>query len=162
MRQSIYIETTIPSYATARTSFDTIIAGRQAATIRFFEYEKHRYDLYISDFVLQECQKGDQDAVDRRMKWLSGMKRLSIVDEVEPLANLYADMLSIPIRSRIDALHLAICCFYKMDYLLSWNCTHLGVGSMQIIQRYNDAHGIWTPMMITPDALLDIGKGEQE
>ena len=45
MKQSIYIETTIPSYAAARTSFDTIIAGRQAATIRFFEFEQYKYDL---------------------------------------------------------------------------------------------------------------------
>ena len=41
MKQSVYVETTIPSYAAARTSSDTNIAGRQAATISFFELEQH-------------------------------------------------------------------------------------------------------------------------
>ena len=160
MKQSVYIETTIPSYAAARTSNDTIIAGRQAATVRFFEFEKYKYDLYISDLVLQECEKGDSEAVERRKSWLSGIKRLMIVDEIEPLANIYANLLSIPARSKVDVLHLAICCIYKIDILLSWNCKHLGVESMQIVQRYNDARELWTPKMITPDALLEIGREE--
>ena len=137
-----------------------IIAGRQAATIRFFEFERYKYDLYISDFVLQECERGDQGAVERRKAFLSGIKRLTIIDEIEPLANIYIDLLSISARSRIDAIHLAICCIYKIDILLSWNCKHLGVESMQTVQRYNDTHGLWTPKMITPDALLEIGKEE--
>ncbi|MCL1874761.1 MAG: type II toxin-antitoxin system VapC family toxin [Synergistaceae bacterium] len=160
MKQSVYVETTIPSYAIARTSFDTIIAGRQAATIRFFEFEQHKYDLYISDFVLLECERGDKDAVERRKAFLTGIKRLSITDEIEPLADIYTDLLSIPARSKVDALHLAICCIYKIDILLSWNCKHLGVESMQIVQRHNDTNGIWTPKMTTPDALLEIGTEE--
>ncbi len=39
MKQSIYIETTIPSYLTSRKSTDAIIAGRQAVTTRWWETE---------------------------------------------------------------------------------------------------------------------------
>jgi hypothetical protein len=46
--KSIYVETTIPSFATARPSRDTIIAGRQASTLMFWESERYKYDLYIS------------------------------------------------------------------------------------------------------------------
>lgn len=30
----------------------------------------------------------------------------------------------------------------------------MGVESMRIVQRYNDAQGLTTPMMVTPDALV--------
>ena len=64
-------------------------------------------------------------------------------------------LLSIPQSKRIDALHLAMCCVHKMNILLSWNCSHLGAESMQIAQKHNDANGLFTPRMITPDALVN-------
>jgi len=50
--KSVYIETTIPNLATGRPSRDTIIAGRQAATMLFWENERIKYDLFISQYVL--------------------------------------------------------------------------------------------------------------
>jgi hypothetical protein len=38
--KNIYIETTIPSLATAKPSRDTITAGRQASTMLFWERGK--------------------------------------------------------------------------------------------------------------------------
>jgi hypothetical protein len=38
-RKSLYIESTIPSYATARPSTDLIVAARQAITRLFWEEE---------------------------------------------------------------------------------------------------------------------------
>lgn len=154
MKPSVYLETTIPSYLAARTSTDLIVAGRQAVTHEFYESERHKYELFISDYVLRECSSGDTDAAQRRLSWLQGVNVLENTADVEPLANTYLNMLSIPQKSRIDAFHLAICCVHKIDILLSWNCTHLGVDSMRIIQKYNDAHGLLTPQMITPDSLV--------
>ena len=57
MKPSLYLETTIPSYLAARTSANIIIAGRQAVTHEFFESEKHKYNLYVSDYVYEECEK---------------------------------------------------------------------------------------------------------
>ena len=61
-KKSIYIETTIPSYAAGRVSSGLIIAAHQAATRLFWEEERHKYDLYISPFVLDECSLGDPAA----------------------------------------------------------------------------------------------------
>jgi len=154
LKQSVYLETTIPSYLAARTSSNIIIAGKQAATHEFFEKEQYKYNLYVSRFVLQECANGDVNVAKRRMEWLNGIAVLPDTPDIERLADTYMGILSIPLRSRIDTQHLAMCCIHEIDILLSWNCTHLGVASMQKIQGYNDAHGLHTPQMTTPHSLV--------
>ena len=153
MKQSVYLETTIPSYLAARTSSDLFIANRQATTHKFWENERQKYDLSISRYVLDECSQGDPDVAKRRLQLLDGIEILDDIPNVSTLANIYMRLLSIPQKNRIDAFHLAMCCVHEVNILLSWNCTHLGVDSMQIIQKHNDKHGLFTPKMVTPDYL---------
>jgi len=151
---SLYLETTIPSYLAAHPSNNLIIAGRQAVTREFYELERHKYDLYVSEYVYEECRRGDPAAAKRRLEWLEGITVLEETPDVEPLADTYMRLLSIPQRCRVDALHLALCCVHGINILLSWNCKHLGVDSMQIVQKHNDIRGLLTPKMVTPDSLV--------
>jgi len=84
---------------------------------------------------------------------LNGIEALEDTPDVHTLADTYMKLLSTPQKNRIDALHLSICSINDIDILLSWNCTHLGTENMLRVQKYNDAHGLSTPMMITPDSL---------
>jgi len=43
VQKKVYVETTIPSYATAKPSMDIISANRQGITRLFWEYEKNKY-----------------------------------------------------------------------------------------------------------------------
>ena len=54
MKQSLYLETTIPSYLAARPSRDLITAGRQAVTHEFHKSEWDKYRLCVSGYVLEE------------------------------------------------------------------------------------------------------------
>jgi hypothetical protein len=155
MKPSLYLETTIPSYLAARTSKNVTIAVRQAATHEFWENERHKYDLYASFFVYEECRKGDPNVAEKRLDVLKDIEILENTPDIEPLADVYMRLLSIPQKSRVDALHLAMCCVHDIAILLSWNCTHLGVESMRIAQKYNDAHGLSTPLMVTPEYLVN-------
>ena len=65
-------------------------------------------------------------------------------------------LLSIPDKAKIDCFHLATCVVAKIEYLLSWNCTHLGMHTFSKIQKYNIKQGLYTPLLITPEALLEI------
>jgi predicted nucleic acid-binding protein len=154
MKPSLYLETTIPSYLAARTSSSIIIAGRQAVTHEFWEDERRKYNLYVSSFVYDECRRGDTVVAQKRLELLTNISVLDETPDIEPLADVYMRILSIPPSKRVDALHLAMCCVHKINYLLSWNCSHLGTESMQIAQKHNDMHGLFTPKMVTPDALV--------
>jgi hypothetical protein len=155
MKPSLYLETTIPSYLAARVSKNAEIAVDQEKTRAFYESERHKYSLFVSEYVYRECMKGDPDAAQRRLEYLKGVAVLEETPDVEPLADVYMRLLSIPSDSRIDALHLAICCINRVEFLLTWNCKHLGTRSMQIAQRYNDKHGLWMPELLTPKALIE-------
>jgi predicted nucleic acid-binding protein len=155
MKKSLYLETTIPSYMAGRISSNITIAGRQAITHDFWEDERSKYDLFISDYVIEECEKGNPIVAKKRLEILNGIDILDTTPDVEPLADVYMRILSIPKSKRLDALHLAICCVHGIDILLTWNCTHLGNEEVKrLAQRHNDAHGMPTPWMATPDFLV--------
>jgi hypothetical protein len=69
------------------------------------------------------------------------------------MALVYQKILKIPDDAKIDCFHLAVCVETKMDYLLSWNCTHLGIPSYEKLLKYNGDSGLPTPFLITPETL---------
>jgi hypothetical protein len=85
---------------------------------------------------------------------LRGIRLLPKTKEVADLAELYQTLLDIPDRAKADCAHLAICVVEKIDYLLSWNCTHLGPSAQAKMQDYNQRRKLWTPILVTPDHLL--------
>ena len=118
-----------------------IIAGRQATTLFFWENERRKYDLYVSQYVIDECSLGDADAAMRRLEFIKDIPVLPKSEQISELADIYKQLLSIPERAKIDCFHLATCVISEIDYLLSWNCTHLGIHTFIEIQAYNNKYG---------------------
>jgi hypothetical protein len=162
--KSVYIETTIPSYATGKTSRDMITAHRQAITRLFWENERHKYDLFVSQFVIDECRRGDNEAAQRRLNFIRNIPTAPINDyeNLAELAENYFGILDISEQARADCFHLAVCVASKIDYLLSWNCTHLGMVSYIKIYEYNKQHGFCTPLLVTPDYLIKLEEETHE
>jgi hypothetical protein len=63
-----YLETTIPSYLTARPSRDLIVAGHQQITKDWWDSRKYDFQLYISQLVIDEASEGDPGAARERLK----------------------------------------------------------------------------------------------
>jgi hypothetical protein len=159
-KKSIYVETTIPSLVTARQSKNVIDAFRQYISREFWEYEKHKYDLYISRYVIEECSKGNPEAAKRRIDLIKDIPLLRTTSETEELAEKYFSLLNIPLRAKTDCFHLAVCVVEKLDYLMSWNMTHLGGISYNEVAEYNYKHNLWLPRMNTPDTIIELEKEE--
>jgi len=62
--------------------------------------------------------------------------------------------LGIPDESALDCTHLAVCVLRRVDYLLSWNCAHLGPVAQERARVYNDRNGLWTLRLVTPETVL--------
>jgi hypothetical protein len=161
-KKSVYLETTIPSYITARKSRDVIKAARQSMTKLFWEQERHKYELVSSQYVIDECSLGDTEASQKRLEFLSGILILEKSEKIDGLAAIYQNLLGIPDRSKTDCFHLAICVIARIHFLLSWNCAHLGINTYLKVRDYNEEQGLWTPLLITPENLLNFEDEEKE
>ncbi|MCL2284043.1 MAG: type II toxin-antitoxin system VapC family toxin [Fibromonadales bacterium] len=162
MRKKVYIETTVPSVLTARPSRDIRKLYRQEVTREFWEYERQKYDLYISQYVWAECEKGDENAAKKRLDLIKDIPSLSTNDDIESLAEEYFKYLNVPDKAKTDCFHLAICVIEKIDYLVSWNMTHLGRPAFGRVATFNGIRNLWLPDLVTPDLLMDIEKEEAE
>ena len=156
MKQSVYIETTIPSYLTAWRSPELVMAANQEATRSWWEIARPRYDLFISDIVAQEASGGDPEAAKRRVTVIEGLPELDVSEEAELLAaRLLADA-AIPEKAKTDALHIAVATVHGIDYLLTWNCKHIANAAMRPkIEAICRAFGYEPPIICTPLELME-------
>jgi len=154
--KTVYIETTVISYLAAWPSSEPVMAARQQATAEWWEQVLPRLEAYISPVVLDEISRGDADAVRRRQEKIGSLKVLAVTAEVETLAEAYFAALPIPEKARADAYHLALATEHGMDYLVSWNLTHIVSGGIvRRLQELNAARGIRTPVICTPEELME-------
>ena len=78
-------------------------------------------------------------------------------EQIEDLARQYFVALQIPEKSKLDAFHLAVAAWHKMDYVLSWNCKHIASGRVQkMLQKVNERLGVHTPIVCAPAALMEV------
>jgi hypothetical protein len=68
--QKVYLETTIVSYLAAKASRDLVVAAHQQITQDWWQTARDRFDLYVSEAVLDEVRAGDPEAVDRRLRFI--------------------------------------------------------------------------------------------
>ena len=151
----LYLETTIPSYLTARRSRDLRQAAHQEVTEEWWADHRREYDLYISDLVLDEVGEGDPGFDSLRITALAGIPSLDVTEEVDELAaRLLAGGL-IPARAAQDAFHVAVSAVHGMDFLLTWNCTHINnVNTIRRMERICSEAGFTCPVICSPDELL--------
>jgi len=160
---SVYIETTIPSYLVARRSRDLVIAAHQQITHDWWDNERERFDLFVSEAVLDEIRAGDPKYAAKRMNLVADAGVLKFSLEVEELAIEYRRRLGLAGSATSDLPHFAYSVAYNMDYLLTWNCAHIANG--QVIKRLLEANqelGRPTPIILTPQELMaELPEGDE-
>ena len=150
MKQRAYVETTVVSYLTARPSRDLIRAAHQQITREWWGL-RTEYDLFISQFVLDEAAAGDGEAAADRLSILEDIPLLDITDEVVVLGEQLVLGGGLPSKARIDALHVAVAAVHGMSYLLTWNCKHIANASMRgRIEELCRTSGFEPPVICTP------------
>lgn len=156
MKPTLYLETTIPSYLAGRLSENLVTAAHQQITRRWWDDERHKYQLYVSTVVDDEIGQGNPELRQQRQALVAGVPRLAVTSEVSELAEQLHQALQMPPSAKPDAFHLALACHYRIDYLLTWNLKHLASGRVRLrLARFHDEHSIPVPTVCTPEELLD-------
>jgi hypothetical protein len=150
----LYLETTIPSYLTARRSRDPILAGQQEATRRWWEEKRGDYDLYVSELVLEETSAGDPAMATARHDVLAGLPQLAQTTEVDALAARILEQGIIPPGAAPDAEHIALAAVHGMNFLLTWNCKHIANPlHRRRVEAVCAGAGFACPIICTPTSL---------
>ncbi len=157
-KESVYLETTVISYYTSKLREDDIIvSAHQKITRQWWSIAIRRYNIFISDTVIDEVSSGDPDAAKRRLDEIKDFPRLEFNEDVEKLAQIYVDRLNIPEKSNLDAVHLAIACMNNIDYIVTWNCRHLANGEIiKKLIKINESLGVHMPIICTPEELTEV------
>jgi hypothetical protein len=153
---SIYLETTIVSYLTARPSRDLVQRAHQQLTRRWWRTRRSQFDLYVSPPVLQEAAGGD---FLRARKRLTVHKEIPVLDatfDAMRLAEALAGAGVVPRQAVVDATHIAIATVHGMDYLLTWNCAHIANAAMRTrIETICRDQGYEPVVLCTPEELME-------
>jgi hypothetical protein len=156
MKPKVYLETTIPSYLTARPSRDLVTAAHQQITREWWDTRRHDFDLFVSQMVIDEASAGDPEAAIRRLDVLASQPLLDPQAEGTALAQMLIDHIPLPARAAADALHIAIAVVNGMDYLLTWNYTHIANAALRSrIEAVCRSKGFEVPIICTPEELLE-------
>nr|VFJ58141.1 MAG: Predicted nucleic acid-binding protein, contains PIN domain [Candidatus Kentron sp. DK] len=153
--KSVYVETSILSYLTARPSANLVVAARQRLTCDWWESERSRFDIYISPFVETEASRGDPLAAKRRLAAAMGIPNLEIVPGTTELASRLLEGGALPKKAEDDATHIALAAIHGIDYLLTWNCRHINNAETKpLIRTICSGFNYPCPEICTPEELM--------
>lgn len=157
MKSKIYLETTIPSYLTAWPSRDLITAANQQTTRDWWAFRKAAFEVYISQLVIQEASMGDPEAAIRRLEAIKDIPELDISNAAKSLAKALVVDGPLPEKAELDALHIATAAVNGMDYVLTWNCTHIANAVFRHhIEAICRSVGYEPPVICTPQELMEV------
>ena len=132
------------------------MAANQEATRAWWEIARPKYELFISDMVVQEACGGDPEAAERRMAAIAELPELDVSEGVEALAARLLSGVAVPEKAKIDALHIAVATVHGMDYLLTWNCKHIANATIRPkIEAICRECGYEPPVICTPLELME-------
>jgi predicted nucleic acid-binding protein len=155
MSETVYIETSILGYLTARATKNLIIAANIEVTRDWWEFRRSNFRLYISQVVLDEIVQGDSEIATQRLEIIRDFPLLELNQAVRDLAGQFLTRSNLPPKAANDAVHIATATVYGLDYLLTWNCKHIANAQIQRkLAEISLDFGYQLPILCTPYELL--------
>ena len=152
---TVYIETSIVSHATAWPSPDPATAVLQDQAKRWMDEQRPLYETVTSQLVIDEASMGDSDAAARRLEMLDGILVLPVNPDADTIADEIVGRSMMPASARIDALHVAAAALADVQYLLTQNCKHIAnAHELPRVYRLLDELGLSGMLICTPIEFL--------
>jgi hypothetical protein len=140
----LYIETSVWNFLFADDAPE-----KMRDTILFFDRiaGSEDYELYISELVNAEIDDAPEHIKNMLRDEIEKLEpeELEITVEARNLAGKYAEANLVPQKAYRDLIHLAVATVNNMDFLISWNLSHIvraktmvGVNAINILEGYRD------------------------
>ena len=155
--ETVYVETSVVSYLTARATNNLLAAAWQTATAEWWDGHRSRFELRTSALTIEEAGRGHQEAAARRLEALGGIAMLPITEAVVTLADALIRRRALPANAQNDAIHIAVSAVHGVDYLLTWNFRHLANAETRpLVREVCEQQGYASPEICTPSELMGV------
>jgi hypothetical protein len=110
---------------------------------------------FVSALVVKEAAKGNPVVARKRLDAIQAFPVLATTPAAELLAKALIYARGIPAEYPEDALHIAVAAIEGMDFIVTWNFSHINnpFTKMMIRQTVENA-GYECPEIVSPDAFL--------
>jgi hypothetical protein len=154
-KTKVYIETSVVSYYTGRGSRVVVIAGRQQSTQDFWSLLAGKVQPFVSALVLKEASKGNPAIAKKRIAAIGSFSVLGTTVKAERLAQTLITNRGIPAEHPEDALHIAVAAIAGMDFIVTWNFSHINNPfTKMMIRQTVENTGLVCPEIVSPDSFL--------
>ena len=152
---TVYIETSIISHATTRSTADVATKALQEQAKRWMAEQRPNFHVVTSQLVVAEATAGDSEAAARRLAMLADIPILAENPDVDRVADELVRRSLIPPNARVDALHVAMAALAGVQYLLTLNCRHIANATvLPRVYRLLDELGLSGMLICTPMEFL--------
>jgi CRISPR/Cas system-associated endonuclease/helicase Cas3 len=103
MSETVYIETSILGYLTARSTKNLILAANIEITKDWWEFRRGDFTLYTSEVVLDEVAQGDPAIAAQRLEILHNFPLLALNQSVQDLAVQFLSRSNLPSKAKFMA-----------------------------------------------------------
>ena len=148
----VYFETTI---------FNRFLENNREYSIEtkslFEKILKNEIEAYSSTYVIEELDKASEP---KRTEMLNLIQKyrisvLEIDQRAYDLSEIYVEMGIIPIKYRIDGIHIAMAAIYNMDCIVSLNFRHINkLKTKMATEIVHHMKGYSNPFICTPMEVL--------
>ncbi len=152
-KPKLYLETTIWNFLYA-----TDAPEKMEITKQFFkEIEKGRYEIYISDFVLDEINDAKplkRKLLEKEIERCNPIK-LTPTETFEKLLPKYLSAEIVPPKYSTDLYHILMAVVNELDAVVSWNLSHIVKLRTKLeINSINRSLGLKIIEIITPEVVI--------
>jgi len=111
---------------------------------------------------VDEVADGDPQLAQERLDCLDDIPLLQLGSDVDAIAEEIMSRAILPPKSQVDALHIAVAAHHRIDYLLTWNCTH--IANARILPRIHSVltdRNCFIPIICTPEEMVDDDENDE-
>jgi hypothetical protein len=155
----VYLETSFVSACVSKRS-DVQSLYRKEVSLRWWQVERPRHEVIISDEVLAELSDPRYPQGDEALKFVGGIAVLAVTEPMVSLAEVFVDRKVMPKPVGGDALHVAMATVARCEYVLTWNVKHLAnPNKVQHLMAVCLEFGLLPPIILRPDDMMEIEDG---
>lgn len=159
-KPTVYLDTNVISLL-HYDGRDLNALSKRMATRDWFDSESSHFDLWSSFVTENELADGVYRHQEPSLRFVRRLKYVPVVAESRRLALAFMDADIIPASKLGDALQLALACVHDLDYLLTWNYSHLAnLVTQERGEKLVSQWGLRMPEMVSPDSIPRVNLGQ--